>query len=143
MMSARFLLAILCLFAALSDAKATCYKQAAMQYQLDPLLLKAIAQVESSGDPSAVRVNKDLSKDFGLMQINSIHLDELQKRGITEKKLLNGCINLKVASRILRGHINHYGLNWYAVGAYHSKTPSRNIVYQKKVISAYQKLSVT
>lgn len=142
-MNARFLMAIMFLFAFMADAKATCYQQAAKQFQLDPLLLKAIAQVESSGNPNAVRVNKNATKDVGLMQINSIHLDDLHKRGITEEKLLNGCVNLKVGARILRGHINNYGLNWYAVGAYHSKTPSRNIVYQKKVIAEYKKLSIT
>ncbi len=125
------------------NAFATCYKKAGKMYAIDPVILKAIAVVESGQDPNAIRVNKNKTLDYGLMQINSVHLESLEKKGVTSADLMNGCTNVKVAAKLVRHKINRWGYNWYAIGAYHSETPKFNIIYQQKVIDVYTKLRRT
>ncbi len=50
-------------------ARADCWDVAANRYRLDPLLLYAIAQVESNLDLAARNVNRNGTRDIGLMQI--------------------------------------------------------------------------
>ncbi len=67
-------------------AQAFCFNKAGAIYQIDPKLLKAIAQQESSLSAKALNINRDkqghvLSVDYGLMQVNSTHIPRLQKWG--------------------------------------------------------------
>ncbi|HGJ5921505.1 transglycosylase SLT domain-containing protein, partial [Arsenophonus apicola] len=55
-------------------AQAFCFNEAGALYQIDPKLLKVIAQQESSLSAKAVNHNRDkqgrvLSVDYGLMQV--------------------------------------------------------------------------
>lgn len=68
---------------------ADCWEEAARRHDLEPQLLLAIAQVESGFKVDALHVNRDGSRDIGLMQINSQHLPRLSRRGITEPLLLS------------------------------------------------------
>ncbi|PAU99278.1 lytic transglycosylase, partial [Arsenophonus sp. ENCA] len=87
-----------------TTAQAFCFNEAGAIYQIDPKLLKAIAQQESSLSARAVNINRDkqgrvLSTDYGLMQINSTHIPKLQKMGVIRnpKDLLNQpCLNVKI-----------------------------------------------
>jgi soluble lytic murein transglycosylase-like protein len=135
-MKAAYVFALLMLVISM-DGHATCYKQAAKKNRLDPLLLNAMALTESSGNPKMISTNSNGTEDFGLMQINSVHLPELAERGITKEALLDGCTNLKVAASLLRRKINKWGDNWFAVGAYHSETPRLNKKYQERVREQY------
>ena len=116
-------------------------------YAIDPVILKAIAVVESGQDPNAIRVNKNKTLDYGLMQINSVHLESLEKKGVTGNGMSFSSDEKKAASipshNIYAHKINRWGYNWYAIGAYHSETPKFNIIYQQKVIDVYTKLRRT
>ena len=65
---------------------------------LPPNLLRAIAQVESGGNPKAVNVNKDGSRDYGLMQIN-------ERTALTFGHDLNTLydpdVSIRIASKLL------------------------------------------
>lgn len=110
-----------------------CFEEAARYQQVNPMLLKAIAWVESRGTPDARNYNRNGSVDYGIMQINSVHLKELSKFGISRQMLQNACTNIFVAAWHLRRQINQYGYTWKAVGAYHSATPSLRDAYASKV----------
>lgn len=60
----RIALTLLCLSGV---AEADCWQLAASRYHVDPLLLYAIAKVESGLNPSARNINSDGSQDIGLM----------------------------------------------------------------------------
>ena len=78
------------------SAAEDCFDRIAREKGLDADLLRAIAFVESSGNPSAVGRNAS-SEDYGLMQINSGWL----KRFKTSKsELLNdACFNVQVGQK--------------------------------------------
>lgn len=111
-------LTVLCL---VGSAQATCWQLAASRYHVDPLLLYAIAKVESGLNPHARNMNADGSQDIGLMQINSRHLPALAQFGITEQHLITQpCTSVMVGAWILAGFIREKGYGWQAVGAYNA-----------------------
>lgn len=98
-----------------------CFVQAGNRFNIDPLLLFAIAEVESKFDPTAKNQNRDGSVDYGLMQINSQHLPRLRARGVTAARLLaEPCLSVHVGAEILAGMIARHGYSWTAVGAYNA-----------------------
>jgi soluble lytic murein transglycosylase-like protein len=115
------------------DARACTWDDIGARYGIHPYLLAAVAQHESNLDPTAIRKNKNGSRDIGLMQINSVHLPELAKHGITEQDLLNPCTNLAVGAWLMKRHQNNYGNTWEAVGVYHSATPDYKWKYAQKI----------
>src|ERR1041384_5244424 len=92
-----------------------CFNEAGRTYKVPPMLLQAIAWVESRYDKNANNHNTNGSVDMGVMQINSLWLDELSQYGIEQKHLYNACFNINVAAWILRQQINEVGYNWKAV----------------------------
>jgi len=74
------------------------FDEAGTYYNIPPLLLKNIASIESSNNPNAIRVNDNGTKDYGLMQINSIHFKTLQQWGINEHNIMNPKVNIFVGS---------------------------------------------
>ena len=114
----RMALTLLCL---IGTAQANCWQLAASRYHVDPLLLYAIAKVESNLNPRARNINGDGSQDIGLMQINSRHLPALAQFGITEQHLIaQPCTSVMVGAWILAGFIQEKGYGWQAVGAYNA-----------------------
>jgi soluble lytic murein transglycosylase-like protein len=111
-----------------NGAHANCWQLAGSRYHIDPLLLYAIAKVESNLTPSARNFNSDGSHDIGLMQINSRHLPILAQLGITEQHLLTQpCTSVIVGAWVLAGFIREKGYDWQAVGAYNAGTrPGRD-----------------
>ncbi|WP_250480007.1 MULTISPECIES: lytic transglycosylase domain-containing protein [unclassified Caballeronia] len=103
--------------------EADCFDQAAAYHRVNPLVLRAIAWKESSNRANTMHKNVNGSLDYGVMQINSIHLQELEKYEITAGSLLEPCKNVYVAAWHLRRKMNRYGNTWGAIGAYHSETP--------------------
>lgn len=129
-----------------SDAYADCFAQAGKKYAIDPLLLQAIAQVESSMNPRALNRNRNGSEDLGLMQINSSHLVRLGRDGITRQQLLDdACLSVMVGAGILSEFIGQFGYTWRAVGAYNAGGGAgRDVLrerYAGKVIREYRRLS--
>ena len=114
----HLLLLILLAFAGTTvSAAEDCFDRIAQKKGLDADLLRAIAFVESSGNPSAVGRNAS-SEDYGLMQINSGWL----KRFKTSKsELLNdACFNVQVGTEILADNFTRAVHPWDAVGAYNA-----------------------
>lgn len=98
-----------------------CFASAGQRHGIDPLLLYAIAEVESRLDPAATNRNRDGSVDYGLMQVNSQHLPRLKHLGIDAKRLLEDpCLSVHTGASILGGMIARFGYTWTAVGAYNA-----------------------
>lgn len=112
------------------------FQKAGNYYNIPPLLLKNIATIESAGNPNAIRINDNGTKDYGLMQINSIHLRQLASWGINERNILNPQINIFAGSWLLSQHIKERGFNLQAIGNYHSKTKVHKDIWLHHLIIA-------
>lgn len=111
----------------------TCIVQAAAHYGAHPDIIRAVLRAEN-GRPGQIRRNKDKSIDMGPMQVNSVHLPELAKYGITQVMLTNDeCLNIYIGTYYLQKNIIKTPNYWTAVGKYHSATPDKNIRYQYRV----------
>lgn len=95
-----------------------CLEAAATWAHVHPTLLRAIAWVESRGNPRALNWNANGSYDTGLMQINSWWYD----RGLAPIWLRLGdpCVNVAVGTWVLKQCLEEYGYTWEAVGCYHA-----------------------
>lgn len=123
-----------------------CLQQAAQRFRIPASLIRAIMDVEG-GTTGRVSHNTNGSYDIGPMQINSIWLPEVEKRGGSLQLLLHHrCANIHfgawLLSRELSGidpaRIDRAGF-WRAVGNYHSHTPQRNAYYAEKVWQAWKR----
>ena len=128
-----------------------CLQQAAQRYHVPEMLLTAI-RLQEGGQPGMANRNTNGSVDYGVMQINSIHLSVLSEAGYTADVLRwNVCANIRVAAWILAKEMKQDGVwvkddpsprdYWRAVGAYHSRTPRLNRQYAKDVWQRYQQLT--
>lgn len=115
-----------------------CFEEAAEYHHVDPWLLMSIAYVESEFNSNARNVNKNGSYDTGLMQINSIWLSTLKKKGIAATALKDPCASAYIGAWILADNIKRYGYNWRAIGAYNSGNPKIGLRYAKKVYAAHR-----
>lgn len=131
-------LAVSVLALASIDAQAFCFDEAAARYGVNPVVLRGIAFVESRLRATVVRRNEDGSIDYGPMQVNSVHLPELARWGITPARLMDPCTNVMVGAYLYRKKMERYGNTWVAVGAYHSETPENRDAYSSKVQAAVQ-----
>lgn len=124
-----------------------CFESAAYTYKIDPLLLIAIAEVESSLNSKAIgqniRKGKVVSEDVGLMQINSSWFPFLKSNwGITRQDLVsNPCQNIYVGAYILAKNLSSNGVTWNSIGAYNAGFKEANEAfrqkYSKKVYDKY------
>ncbi|KVW73111.1 lytic transglycosylase domain-containing protein [Burkholderia ubonensis] len=130
-----FIALLLGTWLASEPARADCYDEAARYQQVNPLILRAIAWQESRNRSNALNKNANGSSDYGIMQINSIHLPLLSRYGITANTLMVPCKNIYVAAWHFRQKVNKYGNTWQAVGAYHSESPSLRDKYAKQIAS--------
>ncbi|HID3656871.1 lytic transglycosylase domain-containing protein [Serratia marcescens] len=157
---ASFMLAFTLLFSL--PATAFCFNEAGARYKVDPLLLRSIAQVESSLNPRAIGENVFIgkrrnppknykptvkSRDYGLMQINDVHIPQLRALGIlkNEQDLLNNpCLNVQIGAWILAKHLQQCGVNWECLGSYNAgfagNNSARRMLYARKVYAKYIKL---
>lgn len=126
------------MFFLVGDAQAYCFSEAAARYRVNEIILRSIAFTESKMDPLATKNNKNGTHDIGLMQINSSHLRELSKFGITERILYTEpCTNVNVGAWILAKSMAIHGNTWKAVGSYNTGprgAADKQIVYAKKII---------
>lgn len=115
------------------------FSEAAALYQLDPDLLRAITWVESHGQPGAVGPRlADGHRAWGAAQINDVHLPELVSYGVTQRDLLNPCINLRLSAWVLANCIRAKGPTWAAVGCYNTGPGSRNTAAQARYVRLVQ-----
>jgi soluble lytic murein transglycosylase-like protein len=115
-------------------ARADCFDEAARYQKVNPLILRAIAWQESHNRPDALHKNANGSTDYGVMQINSVHLPTLSQYGISTETLMEPCKNVYIAAWHLRQKMNKYGNTWQAVGAYHSETPALRDRYARQIV---------
>lgn len=129
-------------------AQAFCFNEAGARYRVDPLLLRAIARVESGMKPGIIGKNMDgkklLSRDFGLMQINERQIPQLRAMGIlnSEQDLLdNPCLNVQIGAWILAKHLQQCGVNWECLGSYNAGfakgNSPRRMIYARKIYAMY------
>ena len=141
------LIALVLSFAVVAPSQAHCWDEAGARYNIDPVLLQAIAHVESGLNAKAYNRNNDGSYDIGLMQINNRHFSRLKPFGITEKRLIaEPCTSVMVGAWILAEFVQRVGYNWNAVGAYNAgngaKRQAARDRYIKKVSQKYQALKI-
>ena len=116
-----------------------CFDYAGRYYQVSPLLLRAIAKVESNFNPKAKNINKNGSVDIGIMQINSGWFPYLRKYGIKPEHLWIPCYNVLIGAMILRHCMSQYGNTWRAVDCYNKgRKAKHDSPYVRKVIKALQ-----
>ena len=115
-----------------ADALATCFDAAGQRYGISPVLLRAIATVESSLDPQALHINTNGTTDVGLMQINSWWFPRLQRYDIEPEDLWDPCLNIGVGAWILAGNVRQFGYSWQAVGAYNAGTRTDQRTEQRR-----------
>ncbi len=127
------LIVALSILGAGTSARADCFDEAARYQKVNPLILRAIAWQESHNRPDAVHRNANGSTDYGVMQINSVHLPVLSQYGISKNTLMEPCKNVYIAAWHLRQQMNKYGNSWAAVGAYHSETPALRDQYAQQI----------
>lgn len=107
-----------------------CIDRASHHYKLDPTLVRAVLRQEGGGK-STVSRNDNGTVDLGPMQINSIHLPELAKYGISRDLLVsNPCLNVYIGAWMLKREISQAKDVWTGIGNYHSHTPYHNAKYQ-------------
>jgi len=135
-----------CSFSYAFEVERSCWVEAGLRYSINPALLVAIAQQESSLNPEAINVsNRNGSRDIGLMQINSLWFKRLKAHGITETDLYDPCLNIHIGAWILAQQIEIFGNTWEAVGAYNAgvaknlkrdelRTKYANSVYRRYVV---------
>ena len=123
---------------------ASCWDSAAKYQGLDPWLLYAVGYTESSHQAKIIsRPNSNGTYDIGLMQINSTWLPELRKHGITQERLMDGCVSIYVGAWILAKTVRRYGYSWEAIASYNTgnvDTPRRRelgLKYAQRVYRNY------
>ncbi len=125
--------AMLASLAASQSALADCFDDAATYHHVNADVLRAIAWQESHNRPDARRTNTNGSVDYGLMQINSVHLETLARFGIGTDDLMVPCKSVYIAAWHLQRQMAKYGNTWAAIGAYHSATPALRDAYAAKI----------
>jgi soluble lytic murein transglycosylase-like protein len=139
MMRVRLLFCCMLLLApAAARADELCFQEAGVEYSINPLILKAIAKVESNFNPRAVNWNKNGTYDFGVMQINSSWYYTLGKDWWMT--LGDPCSNIKGGAKILSGCMKKYGYSWEAIGCYNSQTPNKRDRYALAVFRQLQNI---
>ncbi|HFV3782020.1 TPA: lytic transglycosylase domain-containing protein, partial [Escherichia coli] len=119
------------------------------RYLIAPELLKTIAQQESGLVATAINHNKNksgkiISTDYGIMQINSVHIPELKKLGVIKNKdelLKKPCLNIHTGAWILARHFQRCGVNWECLGSYNAgfskNNTARRMIYARIIHNRY------
>ena len=109
-----------------------CWNAAGERYQINPFLLYAIAEKESSFDPIAVNARNVMDEDVGLMQINSFWYSYLRNHGISRNDLFHPCTSIHAGAWVLAQSIRVFGNTWEAVGAYNVGTSKEEWAYKAR-----------
>lgn len=114
-------------------AQADCIDDAATRHGVNGIVLRAIGWHESRLRPDALARNRNGTWDVGAFQINTLHLARLAAAGIDVAALRDGCVSADVAAWHYAEQVRRFGNSWQAVGAYHSRTPSRSAWYANAI----------
>lgn len=108
-------------WAAAAEIDPQCYAQAAVRYQVSPVLLRAIAVVESGEDADRVGTLSATGEDLCAMQVHSQHLPVLARWGVTRERLLSEpCTCVAIGAWLLASEMAAAGRGWGAVARYHT-----------------------
>lgn len=141
------------LITTMSFASSACFNEAGTMFRIEPNLIKAIALVESNLKKDSIGKNRDKknnikSLDYGVMQINQMHIPMLKKRGIIkdERDLLdNPCLNIKIGTEILYKHFSRCGMTWQCLGTYNAgfamDNKKKRLQYAQKIYIVYTRLN--
>lgn len=117
-----------------------CFKEAAKKHDLPIQWLYAISFTESSFNPKSKNKNRNGSRDYGLMQINSIWAKEAHKLGYSWNKIkTNPCTNIMFGGHILKSNLKRTKNLSRAIGAYNAgfantpKAQRQRLKYYNKV----------
>ncbi len=121
----------------------SCVIGAAAYYNIPPDLIVAV-RIQEAGTVGRVSQNRNQSVDMGPMQINSIHLQEFERFGISAKDLISDeCSNIFAGGYRLRVELGRAsGDFWRGVGNYHSATPEKHYRYRRAVAERLRKLYI-
>lgn len=142
MLKRFFILAVLIFGFSQSYAKTydACFKEAAKKHQIPIQWLYAISFTESSFNPKSKNKNRNGSRDYGLMQINSIWKNEAKKLGYSWHKIkTNPCTNIMFGGYILKSNLKRTKNLSRAIGAYNAgfantpKAKRQRLRYYNKV----------
>lgn len=122
-------------------AQASCFEHAAQRYGVPVVLLQAIAQQESGGRATAINVNRNGSRDIGLMQINSGWMHTLARHGIDERDLYDPCVNTLVGAWILANNFARHGYTTQGLGAYNAVSPDKRERYARQVLQRVERMT--
>lgn len=135
--------------AAVQPSAGMCFSTAGKMYQIDPLLLEAIARHESGLNPRARNLdNRNGTVDYGLMQVNSSHIPLLKQKGIIRswQDLFDPCLNIQIGAWVLARHFQSCGVNWNCLGSYNagfrSTMNQRREDYADNIYAIYRKLNL-
>lgn len=126
----------------LSSVAQGCIVEAAAYHSVNSAILEAIVRHESRGRSDAVSRNTNGSVDIGLTGINSIHIPELIRKGVAPGRLKDECVSIYVGAWKLSQSMFKYDNSWWAVGAYHSRTPQYNLRYQALIYNELVSMGV-
>lgn len=110
-----------------------CIGPAAHYHSVNPYVLRSILRVESGLNPNAMHRNEDGSYDVGIGQHNSKNLQALARFGIGPRDLQDACVGTFVAAWHLGKQVTAFGNTWFAIGAYHSRSPYENDRYRRLI----------
>jgi len=119
--------------------------QVAKENGIDPDLVRAIIQVESSWNPDAARVEPNGYKSIGLMQVTIQAARDVGYRG-SEEGLFNPMTNIKYGVKYLRRMLNMFNGNIYKAIAAYNAGPGNvrrgrfSFAYVYKVMREYNRL---
>lgn len=120
-----------------------CVRQASETFEIPPVVLAVIAMVEG-GASGMESPNSNGSFDLGPLQINTIHLAEFERYGVTRAMLRDDvCVNVAAGAFLLRRHYNSTGDWGAAITRYHSATPKHAARYAGLAVNALKRLSAS
>ncbi len=120
------------------DQKLSCSIAAGLKFNVPIDVLLAISSIEN-GNINTISKNKNNTYDYGVMQINSTYIKDLNKKynlNLKYQDFLTGdCFSFDVAAFKIKEHIkNDSGDLLTRIAMYHSKTYKYNERYKKKLL---------
>ncbi len=135
------LLVILFCTSAQAKSLESCFKKAANKHNIPLDLLLAVSYTESRFKTGLNGKNKNGTRDYGPMQINSIWSKQAKKVGYNWKKIkTNPCTNIMFGGYILKYNRKRMGSWTAAIGAYNAgfgntpKAKKRRLRYYRLVM---------
>lgn len=114
-----------------------CFFDAGKRYGVDPILLISIAKVESNFNPKAININRNGTKDYGIMQINSFWLEKYR---IPKEWIFEPCYNIHFGAMVLKRCMENSPNLSFAVDCYNKGSKAKGYgAYVERVFKNYKR----